>query len=79
MWDWRDDVLVPRILTDRDADESLDPQWNVFAWRYDELRRAGYPLLEAERLADAAYVDLHDACALIERGCSAERALEILL
>jgi hypothetical protein len=55
--------------TDRDKVES---------WRLHVLIEAGYPLSLAERLA-ASEADLHRACELLERGCAAETAAEILL
>ena len=51
----------------------------VVAWRRDQLRRAGCRRFEAEVLARERQVDLHEAVALIERGCPSKIALEILL
>jgi hypothetical protein len=48
-------------------------------WRAEELERAGYDSSAAARLAAARDVDLHVALALLERGCSPELALRILL
>ncbi|MBA2358049.1 MAG: hypothetical protein H0V84_06415 [Actinobacteria bacterium] len=48
-------------------------------WRAEELERAGYPARDAERLAGRHEIDLHFAVRLIERGCSPELALQILL
>ena len=50
----------------------------VESWRLHVLIEAGYPLALAERLA-ASEADLHRACELLERGCAAETAAEILL
>jgi hypothetical protein len=50
----------------------------VTGWRLHVLIEAGYPLSLAERLA-ASEADLHRACELLERGCAAETAAEILL
>jgi hypothetical protein len=50
----------------------------VVAWRYDELRRAGYSERSALELAQDAEVDLHVATDLIRRGCPDETALRIL-
>ena len=50
----------------------------VESWRLHVLIEAGYPLPLAERLAGSS-VDLHTAVALLERGCRAEVAAEILL
>lgn len=48
-------------------------------WRAEELERAGYPPRAAGRLAVRHDVDLHLATILLERGCSPELALQILL
>ena len=49
----------------------------VFRWRLDELTRAGYSVQQAERLAQDATVDLHEAVRLLERGCDAATAFDI--
>jgi tRNA splicing endonuclease len=51
----------------------------VVAWRREQLRRAGCRRFEAEVLARELQVDLHEAVALLERGCPSRIALEILL
>jgi len=48
-------------------------------WRTEELQRAGYGHRAAGRLAARHDVDLHRAVELIERGCSPELAMKILL
>jgi hypothetical protein len=50
----------------------------VNAWRLLRLLDAGWPLAEAELLAEDRTVDLHQACELLERGCDVTRAWEIL-
>jgi hypothetical protein len=50
----------------------------VESWRLHVLIEAGYPLALAERLA-ASEADLHHAVDLLQRGCAAETAAEILL
>ena len=66
------ELKVPAEL-ERDADAAL-----VLSWRYEVLFRAGYSRDEAFQLArDKA--DLHKATELLERGCPAELALDILL
>ena len=55
-----------------------DERGKVESWRLHVLIEAGYPLPLAERLARSE-VDLHDAVAILERGCRAETAAEILL
>jgi hypothetical protein len=51
----------------------------IEAWRAEELQRAGYDASSADKLAVRHDVDLHFAADLLERGCSVELALEILL
>ena len=48
-------------------------------WRAEELERAGFEPRAAGRLAVRHDVDLHTAVDLLERGCSQELALKILL
>ena len=48
-------------------------------WRYEALVRAGYEPSAARRVAARYEIDLHHAVDLLERGCSAELALAILL
>jgi hypothetical protein len=51
----------------------------VQRWRIEALERAGYDSTSAALLAERTDVDLHTAAALIERGCTPELALRILL
>ncbi|HEU0056211.1 MAG TPA: hypothetical protein VFQ08_03045 [Gaiella sp.] len=51
----------------------------VELWRLDTLERAGYDAESAAVLAASPEVDLHRAVALLERGCSVDVALQILL
>jgi hypothetical protein len=62
---------MPTIATD-------DERGQRIVWRYDELRRAGYPADVATLLAKRDLVDLHQACDLLKHGCPLEVALEIL-
>jgi hypothetical protein len=48
-------------------------------WRYEALVRAGYDPAAARRIAARADIDLHHAVDLLQRGCSGELALAILL
>lgn len=48
-------------------------------WRAEELARAGYSHSAAGKLAARHDVDLHFAVELLERGCSPDLALRILL
>jgi hypothetical protein len=50
----------------------------VESWRLHVLIEAGYPLHLAERLA-ASPADLHVCVQLVEQGCDATVAAEILL
>jgi len=51
----------------------------VERWREEELERAGYAPGVAHELALRPEIDLHIAVDLLQRGCSEELALEILL
>ena len=51
----------------------------VEQWRLSALRRAGYDAESAAVLAASHEIDLHAAVSLVERGCSVELALQILL
>jgi hypothetical protein len=51
----------------------------VEQWRHEALERAGYDWESATVLAASHDVDLHRAVELLERGCSIELALQILL
>ena len=59
-------------FTDTESDK-------VQRWRAEALERAGYDVTAAAVLAIRTDIDLHAATALIERGCSSELALRILL
>jgi hypothetical protein len=50
----------------------------VERWRAEMLERAGYSAQQAAELASRTDVDLHHAIGLIEKGCSAEVAVQIL-
>ncbi|HYX86919.1 MAG TPA: hypothetical protein VE777_18265 [Gaiellales bacterium] len=58
-------------------DQSQDLAAQVEAWRLHVLLRAGYPLRVAERLAKSS-ADLHQAVAMLERGCTPHVAARIL-
>jgi hypothetical protein len=51
----------------------------VEQWRAEELERAGYPPAAAVELATRTDVDLHRAAELLQRGCTPELALQILV
>lgn len=48
-------------------------------WRHEALERAGYDAEASIVLAASHDIDLHDAVSLLERGCTVELALQILL
>lgn len=48
-------------------------------WRHEALERAGYDPESALVLAASHDVDLHAAVGLLERGCTVDLALQILL
>lgn len=48
-------------------------------WRQQALERVGYDPESAFVLAASHDVDLHQAVGLLERGCSVDLALQILL
>ena len=51
----------------------------VLRWRFEALVQAGYDAGSALVLASHVEVDLHEATLLLERGCSPELALQIVL
>ena len=51
----------------------------VERWRADELMRAGFDPAAAALIAASLDVDLHSAIELLERGCPADLAVQILL
>jgi hypothetical protein len=51
----------------------------VERWRSDELIRAGYDPDSAAKLAGRHDVDIRRAALLLEQGCPADLALQILL
>ncbi len=54
-------------------------QERVERWRSEELMRAGFDPAAAAELAARMDIDLHRATELVDRGCSPELALQILL
>jgi hypothetical protein len=51
----------------------------VELWRTEELIRAGYTPTDAVALAARHDIDLHRAVELLDQGCSADLALDILI
>jgi hypothetical protein len=50
----------------------------VFAWRLEQLLRAGYGRRDAGQLAARKDIDLHLAVDLLRTGCPTELAVSIL-
>ncbi|MDX6399590.1 MAG: hypothetical protein QOF27_196 [Gaiellaceae bacterium] len=73
--------LVNSVAEDPDVSPAASPSGaeTVLSWRTDTLLRAGFDSYGALDLALADHVDLHAAVALVERGCSPQTALRILL
>lgn len=76
----------------RECLEDVSPDWvdvdvaaagtepmKVEMWRLRILLDAGYALEDAEQLAGAGNVDLHEATELLDRGCTPATAARILL
>ena len=61
------------------GDLPYDERDRVSLWRCEELRRAGYSLIDALHIAVQHDIDLHLAIALPARGCPHETALRILV
>jgi len=51
----------------------------VELWRSEELIRAGYTPTDAVALAARHDIDLHRAVELLDQGCPADLALDILI
>jgi hypothetical protein len=62
------------------AEEVLETELErVERWRAEELMRAGYDPAAAVELAMRMDVDLHVAVDMLQRGCPADLAVQILL
>jgi hypothetical protein len=66
-------MTTAELLRERATDDQ------VYAWRLEQLRKAGCRRFEAEILARRPTVDLHEAVELFERECPSPVALRILL
>jgi hypothetical protein len=60
------------------AEHDQTERERVAGWRLHVLMEAGYPVHLAERIAHSE-ADLHRAVALVNQGCDATVAAEILL
>ena len=68
-------VSIEIEASETEASES-DEDARVYAWRVERLSGLGLSNLVAA--AVAPFVDWHEIARLVERGCSAELALEIV-
>jgi hypothetical protein len=59
-----------------DRQEATDKRQLIHDWRAAQLERLGIPAWIADIVADR--IDWHEIAALVERGCSARLALDIL-
>jgi hypothetical protein len=67
-------------MSTADLQTTVDSEMEIVEqWRHEALRRAGYDAEAAAVLAASHDIDLHAAVSLLERGCSVELALQILL
>ncbi len=75
---------IPETKGDGMAAAELQVQYaseidRIERWRHEALERAGYDAESSIVLAASRDVDLHEAVSLLERGCTVELALQILL
>lgn len=68
--------LVPALC---ETDLESESGRQVFAWRLEQLLRAGYGDTAAVAIALHSEIDLHAATDLVGRGCPPETAARILL
>jgi hypothetical protein len=68
--------LDPGTMLAEELDDGDSEEYVVNAWRAEQLRRLGLSPLFAEVFA--GLVDWHQIAKLVERGCSAHLALEIV-
>lgn len=67
------------IEVERTTREVESEDERVLLWRIEVLRRAGYGVRLAHKLALRRHVDLHAATDLLRLGCPPETAARILL
>jgi hypothetical protein len=65
-------MAAPQLLPETESDR-------VEQWRAQELERAGFSPQDAKQLAQRGDIDLHHTIGLVERGCTHELAMRILL
>jgi hypothetical protein len=66
-------TIEERSETEHDHDDE------VFEWRFEQLRRAGYSASDAWSIAAARDADLRLAVRLLTKGCPPGTALRILV
>jgi hypothetical protein len=74
--DWQ--LLSDETPVEIEVGTSDDRTAEIFAWRLDQLERAGYRHTLAVSLAEDLTIDLHSACDLLARGCADATAFLIL-
>ena len=68
--------MEPTLMPDLDLDPRTDEDLRVHDWRAERLRALGVPQTLADTVADD--VDWRAVAALVERGCPAALAVEIV-
>jgi hypothetical protein len=68
--------MDPLAMLAEELDDGNGEEYVVNAWRAEQLRRLGVSPTFAEVFA--GLVDWHQIANLVERGCSAQLALEIV-
>jgi hypothetical protein len=68
--------MEPLAMLAEELDDGNGEEYVVNAWRAEQLRRLGVSPTLAEVFA--GLVDWHQIANLVERGCSAQLALEIV-
>jgi hypothetical protein len=67
-------------MNETDQPQTIDTDdERVLEWRAWCLVSAGYDIEDAYRIAADTRIDLHDAIDLVEAGCPADLAVDILL
>lgn len=69
-------ISIPPISLEIDLEDHDEEEMLIRAWRAEQLERLGLPHGLAQEFADL--VDWHELATLVERGCPAELALEIV-
>ena len=75
--DWQ--LLSDDTFVEIETPDSADRVAEIYAWRLEQLERAGYVHEHAVSLAEDLLIDLHRACDLLARGCPERTAYLILV